>query len=158
MARNLNEIIHLLYQSESRDLHAPHKSDDVVWVAPAVPADIPADHALNVAGVGAHVASLETMQAVQAHNPESLWSVWRAPNLAAQSPTLAGFYAFLHLTQPGHEALAARTLDTHDLDPRFSGFGLAELGRAPTGCRYSWPNAPESKYFQLRYREPLHSV
>jgi hypothetical protein len=118
MARNLNEIIHLLYQSGSRDLHAQHESGDVVWVAPAAADDIPAHHALNVTSVGPHVASLETMQAIQTHNPESLWSVWRAPNLAAQSPTLAGFYAFLHLTPPGHEALAARTLDTHDPDLR----------------------------------------
>ncbi|GEM_PF-5859203 len=116
MARNLNEIIHLLYESGSRDLHAQHESGDVVWVAPAASADISAYHTLNVASVGPHVASLETMEAVQTHNPESLWSVWRAPNLAAQSPTLAGFYALLHLTPPGHEALAparsTRTIPT----------------------------------------------
>ncbi len=133
MAQNLNEIIHLLYQSGSRELYAQHESGDVIWVAPAAPAEIPAHHALNVASVSSNVASLEIMQAVQAHNPESLWSVWRASDLAAQTPVLAGFYAFLHLTPSGHEALTTRRLETRDPDLRM----IVPAGTRPDAV-YIW--------------------
>lgn len=54
--------------------------------------------------ISAEIASLEVMRAVHNHNPQSFWSIYRSDDERRCDPCLAGFFAFLPLSEVGLEA------------------------------------------------------
>ncbi len=90
-------------------------------------------HELTVSQIGPEVASLEIMQDVYRHNPETLWTLFRSPNEDRSQAQLVGYYGFLHLNEEGYEALKARTLKPIEPDLRL----LVPGGERPAAV-YVW--------------------
>lgn len=95
--------------------------------------EIEALHELTVSQIGKLVAPLEAMQDVYKHNPETMWVIFRSPSGDRTDAYLAGYYAFLHLNEAGHEALKNRTLRARQPDLGL----LAAAGERPVAV-YIW--------------------
>ncbi|HVU20483.1 MAG TPA: hypothetical protein VHE09_07095 [Rhizomicrobium sp.] len=94
--------------------------------------EVPILHRMTVSEIGPSVASLETMQQVYKHNPESLLSIFRRP-LCGEPERLSGYFGFLHLNADGLAALDARTLSSRCPDLAH----LAPGGQRPAAL-YVW--------------------
>jgi hypothetical protein len=87
---------------------------------------------MTVSEIGPSVASLETMQQVYKHNPESLLSIFRRP-LSGEPDRLSGYFGFLHLNAAGLAALGDRSLSGREPDLSL----LACAGERPAAL-YVW--------------------
>jgi len=109
-----------------------HPEGGMVWVRPPELSEIRHLHGLLHAEISPQAGTLATMMRVFAHNPDSFWLIERLPPESDTRRTI-GFYAFLPLTEQGHAALKADTLDT--ADPPLS--ALAPFGQVPAAL-YLW--------------------
>lgn len=130
---NLTEVLDFTVKNTIEMPSAPHPDGGVVFVRVAQYSEIEALHELTLREIGQQVAPLEAMQDVYRHNPESLWTIFRAPTGDTTRAQLAGYYGFLHLNQSGSEALDQRTLRPRAPDMKF----LAAAGERPAAV-YVW--------------------
>jgi hypothetical protein len=117
---------------DEREASARHADGDLIVVRMSRPEEVEPLHQLTLAEIGPSVASLQTMQDVYKHNPESLWSILRRP-LDGQADRLAGYFGFLHLNADGLAALEARTICPRQPDLAL----LARDGERPAAI-YVW--------------------
>jgi hypothetical protein len=117
---------------ERREISARHADGDLIVVCVARPEEVSVLHQMTVSEIGPSVASLETMQQVYKHNPESLLSIFRRP-LSGEADRLSGYFGFLHLNAAGLAALDARALSGRDPDLSL----LARAGERPAAL-YVW--------------------
>jgi len=96
------------------------------------PQDVPRLLREAEARMGA-LASSEVVNAVGAHNPDSLWAIARRANLDPAQPRGEGFVGFLFLNGKGLKALAENTFD--GFNPPLS--LLTPSGERPAGI-YVW--------------------
>jgi hypothetical protein len=100
---------------ELREVSARHADGDLILVRMAEPDEVKALHEMTVLEIGPSVASLETMQRVYKHNPESLWTIFRRPP-SGEPDRLSGYFGFLHLNAAGLVALEDRSLSGREPD------------------------------------------
>jgi hypothetical protein len=86
-----------------------------------------------VAGEIAQVAAFSVVQAIYAHNPNSLWLLWRSADPARVDPRMAGLMAFVPLNKEGLAALHSGTFDPGSPSLRH----VAPRGDEPAGL-YLW--------------------
>ncbi|MEJ0042803.1 MAG: hypothetical protein WDM81_11605 [Rhizomicrobium sp.] len=109
-----------------------HPKGGKVWLRPALPADMPLLHQLNVSEISPLVGPERAMREVQARNPDALWVIERRSEPVAPSE-IVGCYGFLPLTDGGLDALRADTLIRRDPQLEL----IAEGGTRPAAM-YVW--------------------
>jgi hypothetical protein len=129
----LKEIIDFTVNPAVSEPQTPHRDGGIVFVRKARAEEVSLLHELTVNHIGRQVASLEVMQGVHRHNPESLWIIFRSPTPNRADAQIAGYYGFLHLSEAGLTALHARTLKPRD--PDFAHLAPAETRPAAV---YIW--------------------
>jgi predicted GNAT family N-acyltransferase len=90
-------------------------------------------HDLTLREIGAAVAEPDVMRRVYRHNRDSLWALYRSETAERRDPKLIGYVAYLPLSEAGHAALQADTLDA--CDPNLE--HLAANGERPAAL-YTW--------------------
>ena len=115
-----------------REVSARHADGDLIVVRMAHPQEVESLHQMTVSEIGPSVASLQTMQEVYKHNPETLWPIFRRPPNGGPD-CLSGYFGFLHLNAAGVAALEARTLSGREPDLAL----LACSGERPAAL-YVW--------------------
>jgi len=132
VSQNVFENKNIANTHQTKEFTAVHSDGDVIVVRMTQPEEVAALHALTVLEIGPSVASLETMQEVYKHNPESLWTILRRPR-TGEADALAGYFGFLHLNAAGLTALENRTLSGRTPDLAL----IARAGERPVAL-YVW--------------------
>lgn len=109
-----------------------HPNGGKVWLRPPEMFEIALLHRLLHTEISPQAGTLETMQAVFAHNRDSFWIVERSEP-GSNMPAVVGFYSFLPLNASGRAALETQSLDR--TAPPLS--LLASYGEAPAAL-YIW--------------------
>ncbi len=81
----------------------------------------------------AELTSVDIVQRVMTHNPDSFWAIARRDRYRSMEPTGEGFLAFLMLNDLGMKGLVDGTLDTKNPDLKF----LTPQNEKPAGI-YIW--------------------
>ena len=87
-------------------LFVHHPSDD----------DLVRIYEMSQVEISREVASLNLVQAVYKHNPDTFWGVYFSPDNAREHAKLIGYYSFLHLNESGAKALENGTFDGTNLN------------------------------------------
>ena len=131
--QGLTEIIDFSALLSVEEPQAPHPSGGIIFVRMPRFDEIETLHELTASQIGPNVASLEAMQDVYRHNPETMWMLFRSPTEDRADGKLAGYYAFLHLNAAGLEALENKTLRPLKPDLNL----IANAGERPAAV-YIW--------------------
>lgn len=118
MAEKIGDLLDL---APAKAKEAPWSSlpdGGIIWVDRAQESELPELYALTQREVGDDITSFEVMRRVYQHNKDAFWSVYRASDNTRTDTKLIGYYALMHLTQPGLDLLEAGTFDAIDPDMR----------------------------------------
>jgi len=107
------EAIDSTFESETSTLTVQHPDGGTIGFRRARREEISRIHALTAAQIGPDVASIEVMQRIYQHDPESFWTILRAEPDGAGF-RIVGLYLYLYLNAAGADLLAAGLLDTRD--------------------------------------------
>ncbi len=83
--------------------------------------------------IGPDVAAFDTVKRVYAHNPDTFWGFYRAPDEQRRLPTLIAFISYLPLNEAGFAALKNKTLTGKNPDLSL----IAKPGEDPSAL-YLW--------------------
>jgi hypothetical protein len=113
MAEIVDEYIDSSWDSETLTLKVVDHNNTTIGFRAAHPHEVARVHELTVREIGPDVATLEVMQRVHEHDPNSIWVVLRA-EAGAKGFRIVGTYGYLFLTQEGVDLLDDGLLDTRN--------------------------------------------
>jgi hypothetical protein len=131
--QGLTDIIDFSALLSVEEPQAPHPNGGIIFVRMPHFEELERIYALAVRQIGPNVATLDALQNVYRHNPETQWMLFRSSTEDRADGQLVGYYGFLHLNAAGLAALEAQTLRPSAPDLRL----VAPAGERPAAV-YIW--------------------
>ena len=133
MAEKLGDLLDLAPEKAKEEPWSSLPDGGIIWVARAKESELPELYELTKKEVGDNITSYEALHRMFTHNRDAVWGVYKATDNTRTDTRLIGYFAFLHLTQPGLDLLAAGQFDAIDPDDRL----VVSSGTRPAAL-YLW--------------------